>query len=127
MYSYRIVVGLILSIIAAVQNPLFSNLAPETATTQDVLTPKVGEFIEGILANWNSPGGVGIAVVQKNEDGSWNVETKGYGIAKADGSKVDEDTLFAIGSNSKVCGTCHVKRLKYHACSSCSMSSLQVS
>ncbi|KAE9393922.1 hypothetical protein BT96DRAFT_790699, partial [Gymnopus androsaceus JB14] len=73
-------------------------LAPESTVNQDVLSPEIDNFIAKILAEWNSPGGVGVAVVQKNEDGSWNVETKGYGVAKADGSNVTADTLFAIGS-----------------------------
>ncbi|KAJ7695240.1 beta-lactamase/transpeptidase-like protein [Mycena olivaceomarginata] len=30
------------------------------------------------------------------------VETKGYGLAKVDGTRVTEDTLFGIGSNSKL-------------------------
>jgi len=84
---------------AAVQVPF---LAPESTVKQDVLSPEIDNFIAKILAEWNSPGGVGVAVVQKNEDGSWNVETKGYGVAKADGSNVTADTLFAIGSNSKL-------------------------
>ncbi|KAJ7766554.1 beta-lactamase/transpeptidase-like protein [Mycena maculata] len=34
--------------------------------------------------------------------GSWLVETKGYGIANANGTKVTPDTIFGIGSNSKL-------------------------
>ncbi|KIK64017.1 hypothetical protein GYMLUDRAFT_40239 [Collybiopsis luxurians FD-317 M1] len=89
----------IAGVLAETQEPL---VAPESIFKQDVLTPEIDKYIEEVLASWNSPGGVGVAVVQKNEDGSWNVETKGYGNAKADGSKVTEDTLFAIGSNSKL-------------------------
>ncbi|KAJ7731931.1 hypothetical protein DFH07DRAFT_705644, partial [Mycena maculata] len=55
-----------------------------------------------ILNDYNLLEGVAVAVVQKNEQGSdWIVETKGYGIAKLDGTEVTESTLFAIGSNSK--------------------------
>lgn len=113
MYSrlLRVITGLGVATIAAssdaaVQDPLLLKLASESIIKQDVLTPEVGAFIEKILADWNSPGGVGVAVVQKNTDGSWNVETKGYGVAKADGSNVDENTLFSIGSNSKVGTNC---------------------
>ncbi|KAJ4464091.1 beta-lactamase/transpeptidase-like protein [Lentinula edodes] len=84
------------------QQPLLALDRNTTTTTKNILTPKIDKFIEKTLADWNSAGGVGIAVVQKKEDGSWNVETKGYGIAKVDGSKVSEDTLFSIGSNSKL-------------------------
>jgi CubicO group peptidase (beta-lactamase class C family) len=34
--------------------------------------------------------------------GRWLL-TKGYGFAKVDGTKVGPETMFAIGSNSKVC------------------------
>ncbi|KAJ7714870.1 hypothetical protein B0H16DRAFT_1271056, partial [Mycena metata] len=50
---------------------------------------------------FNSPAGVGVAVVQKSSSGEWTVETAGYGITKIDGTKVTGDTLFSIGSNSK--------------------------
>ncbi|KAJ7144400.1 beta-lactamase/transpeptidase-like protein [Mycena epipterygia] len=68
---------------------------------KNILNPKVDAAIDSILKDFNSPGGLGIAVVRKGIHG-WTVETKGYGIAKADGTKVTEDTLFAIGSNSKL-------------------------
>ncbi|GLB40046.1 putative beta-lactamase [Lyophyllum shimeji] len=45
--------------------------------------------------------GLGIAVVRGDGQGNWSVETKGYGIATANGSRVTENTLFPIGSNSK--------------------------
>ncbi|KAJ3851196.1 beta-lactamase/transpeptidase-like protein [Lentinula lateritia] len=84
------------------QQPLLGLDRTTITTANDILTPKIDEFIQKTIADWNSAGGVGIAVVQKNADGNWNVETKGYGIAKVDGSKVTEDTLFSIGSNSKL-------------------------
>jgi CubicO group peptidase (beta-lactamase class C family) len=68
----------------------------------NVLTEETDTFINRILAVWNSPGGVAVAVVRKDERGVWNVETKGYGKATLRGTKVTEDTRFAIGSNSKV-------------------------
>lgn len=67
-----------------------------------ILSPRVDKFIAGVLVDWNSPAGLGVAVVQQNDDGSWIVETKGYGVATGDGKKVDANTMFAIGSNSKV-------------------------
>ncbi|KAJ8081130.1 hypothetical protein PM082_017972 [Marasmius tenuissimus] len=68
-----------------------------------VLTPEVDQFIEGILSRWGSPGGVSVAVVRLNANGEWNVETKGYGTARLDdNSNVTDETLFSIGSNSKL-------------------------
>jgi CubicO group peptidase (beta-lactamase class C family) len=83
--------------LAEVQQPLV-----QLSSRKDVLTPEIDNFIVSVLKSWNSPAGVAVAIVQKNDDESWNIEKKGYGIAQADGSKVTEDTLFAIGSNSKV-------------------------
>ncbi|KAJ7118438.1 beta-lactamase/transpeptidase-like protein [Mycena crocata] len=67
-----------------------------------ILNPTIDAAIKSILKDYKSPGGVGVAVVQKSEQGRWTVEAKGYGIAKVDGTKVTSDTLFAIGSNSKL-------------------------
>lgn len=67
-----------------------------------ILTAEVDAFINQLLADWTSPGGAAVAVVKLNEQGQWNVETKGYGIATANGTKVTENTRFGIGSNSKV-------------------------
>jgi len=50
----------------------------------------------------NSPAGISVAVVRQDGQGGWIVETKSYGNAKADGTKVTSDTRFAIGSESKV-------------------------
>lgn len=72
-------------------------------TQNAVLNSGVDAFIDQLLTDWNSPGGVGVAVARRDANtGAWNVETKGYGIAKANGSRVTENTLFAIGSNTKV-------------------------
>ena len=68
-----------------------------------VLNNNISAFIYELLAEYESPGGVGIAVVSQDPSGTWNVETKGYGVATlADGCNVTENTLFASGSNSKV-------------------------
>ncbi|THV07964.1 beta-lactamase/transpeptidase-like protein [Dendrothele bispora CBS 962.96] len=88
-------------VVYARQVPLNTTQASHNRT-RNVLTPKIDHFVEQILNDWNSAAGVGLAVVQMNEDKTWNVETKGYGTAKGDGSKVTEDTYFFIGSNSKL-------------------------
>ncbi|KAF9265205.1 beta-lactamase/transpeptidase-like protein [Marasmius fiardii PR-910] len=68
-----------------------------------VLTPEVDSFIEGILSAAGSSGGVSVAVVRLGPDGAWNVETKGYGVARlSDNASVTADTFFPIGSNSKL-------------------------
>ncbi len=74
----------------------------QRAISSPVLTPEVDAFINDLLSDWNSPGGVSVAVVRKAGNDTWDVETKGYGVAKADGTNVTAQTLFAIGSNSKV-------------------------
>ncbi|KAG6895742.1 hypothetical protein C0992_012886 [Termitomyces sp. T32_za158] len=62
-------------------------------------------FIARVLLEWGSPGGVAIAVVQRDGEGNWKIETKGYGVATANESQVTENTLFAVGSTSKVSET----------------------
>ncbi|KAJ6463409.1 beta-lactamase/transpeptidase-like protein [Mycena sanguinolenta] len=67
-----------------------------------VLTPEIDIFVTNILADWNSSAGVAVTVVRQDGQGGWIVETKGYGTAKADGTPVTPDTLFSIGSESKL-------------------------
>ncbi|KAJ7059265.1 beta-lactamase/transpeptidase-like protein [Mycena amicta] len=67
-----------------------------------LLSPDVDEAIETILKDFRTPGGVGVAVVHKDAAGEWNVETKGYGFARLDKTKATSDTLWGIGSNSKL-------------------------
>ena len=68
-----------------------------------VLNANISVFINDLLAEYESPGGIGVAVVSQGLTGTWNIETKGYGVATlADGSNVTENTLFSIASNSKV-------------------------
>ncbi|KAF8063357.1 beta-lactamase/transpeptidase-like protein [Lyophyllum atratum] len=68
-----------------------------------VLNNATDAFINDLLAEWKSPGGVAISIVRKDDMAAWTVETKGYGVAiLANGSRVTENTLFAIGSNSKL-------------------------
>ncbi|KAJ7450791.1 beta-lactamase/transpeptidase-like protein [Mycena latifolia] len=76
---------------------------PLLDVSNDILNARIDAAINSILKDFNSPGGVAVAVVRKAHQGSsWTVETKGYGIAKMDGTKVTKDTLFSIGSNSKL-------------------------
>lgn len=67
-----------------------------------LILPSIDAYIHEILEASGSPGGLGVAVVSKSADGGWTVETKGYGNATSNGTTVDDRTVFAIGSNSKV-------------------------
>ncbi|KAJ7153556.1 beta-lactamase/transpeptidase-like protein [Mycena crocata] len=84
------------------QPPLFFAAAINSGT---ILNSDIDAFITNTLSEWNSPAGVAVAVVRQNGQGGWIVETKGYGNAKADGTKVTADSLFAIGSESKLFDT----------------------
>ncbi|KAJ7111219.1 beta-lactamase/transpeptidase-like protein [Mycena epipterygia] len=75
---------------------------PRQADNSTILSSEIDQFINNILAEWNTAGGAAVAVVRANGQVDWLVETKGYGVAKADGTKVTPDTVFEIGSNSKL-------------------------
>ncbi|KAF9255424.1 beta-lactamase/transpeptidase-like protein [Marasmius fiardii PR-910] len=82
---------------------LFGALVSSQGHPDTVLTAEVDSFIENILTTAGSAGGVSVAVVRPNPDGTWNVETKGYGVARlSDNASVTADTLFPIASNSKL-------------------------
>ncbi|GLB37131.1 putative beta-lactamase [Lyophyllum shimeji] len=85
---------------------LHAFLAVVGVSAQGTNTPLLDDDVEAlvnkVLADFNSPTGIAIGVVRKDQQGAWNVETKGYGMAKLDGTKVTENTLFAIASNSKL-------------------------
>ncbi|KAJ3758951.1 beta-lactamase/transpeptidase-like protein [Lentinula raphanica] len=67
------------------------------------LSPEIDIFIQQVLAEYNSPG-LSVAVIRRNETypTGWLTEFGSYGVAKADGSPVTPDSLFAIASNSKL-------------------------
>ncbi|KAF9463774.1 beta-lactamase/transpeptidase-like protein [Collybia nuda] len=81
---------------------LWQTLIQGKPNIHNVLTQETDEFIEKVIADWNSPGGIAVAFVRKDDQGRWNIETKGYGRANLGGAKITENTLFAIGSNSKL-------------------------
>ncbi|KAG6904654.1 hypothetical protein DXG01_008346 [Tephrocybe rancida] len=71
--------------------------------TNEILDAQTDRFVNQILMDWKSPGGLAIAYVKKDAQGSWvNIETKGYGCATASGKNVTEKTLFNMASNSKL-------------------------
>ncbi|KAJ7651365.1 beta-lactamase/transpeptidase-like protein [Roridomyces roridus] len=67
------------------------------------ITPAIDEFVTSELTRWNSSG-LSVAVIRQDSStpGKWDIEFGSYGTAKADGSPVTPDTLFAIASNSKL-------------------------
>ncbi|KAJ6627613.1 beta-lactamase/transpeptidase-like protein [Mycena sp. CBHHK59/15] len=77
------------------------------ADNTQILNSNVDAFINGVLADWNSAAGAAVAVVHLDGQGGWLIETKGYGIAKGDGTKVGPDTIFSLGSNSKASSLSH--------------------
>lgn len=79
-----------------------SSVTSAQGTRKVLLNDETDAFIHQVLTDFNSPGGAAVAVVRMDDQGAWSVETKGYGIATANGSKVTENTLFPVGSNSKV-------------------------
>ncbi|KAL0567548.1 hypothetical protein V5O48_014444 [Marasmius crinis-equi] len=82
---------------------ILSSFLPVSVRSAQVLTPEIDTFVEGVLSGWGSPGGVSVAVVRLDGTGEWSVETKGFGVARLDdNSTVTSDTLFPIGSNSKL-------------------------
>ncbi|KAF5380041.1 hypothetical protein D9615_006156 [Tricholomella constricta] len=95
--------------------PCYLALTVTAASVPRALSPEAGgnitaiidadteAFINQVLSEWKSPGGVAIAFVKKDDNGTWtNVETKGFGRATASGTNVTENTMFNIGSNSKL-------------------------
>lgn len=81
---------------------LCSTTSALTWAATQILTPEIDTFINNLLSEWNVAGGAAIAVVRLDQNNNWTIETKGYGNAKGDGTKVDSNTIFSLGSNSKV-------------------------
>jgi CubicO group peptidase (beta-lactamase class C family) len=70
---------------------------PVFAQTTDAKLSEIDAYAEQVMKDWNQPG-MAIAVVQNDK----TVFAKGYGVQKiGTNDKVDENTLFAIASNSK--------------------------
>ncbi|KAJ3859249.1 beta-lactamase/transpeptidase-like protein [Lentinula novae-zelandiae] len=102
------IVILSLSVLCFVGCSLAAQISFSTPSHQDdtynvFITPEINNFIEGILEEYNSPG-LSLTLVRRNETypTGWLMEFGSYGTAKADGSPVTPDSLFAIASNSKL-------------------------
>nr|GAT43184.1 predicted protein [Mycena chlorophos] len=79
-----------------------SYAASQSNNSSTILSSEFGDFVSQVLKDWNSPAGLAVAVVRQNGQGGWDVEQKGYGHATADGTPVTPDTLFSLGSESKL-------------------------
>ncbi|KAJ7686213.1 beta-lactamase/transpeptidase-like protein [Mycena rosella] len=96
----RIAAGAAVSPGLETQHPL-QGLGSHLSDDRPILNAHLDAEILRILKEFKTPGGVGVAVVHKTPQGTWKLESKGYGNA-TDGAEVTADTLFAIGSNSKL-------------------------
>ena len=82
-------------------------LSPNIYTPKTINKPLLSErterYIQTLLTRWNSSG-LSVAVVRKDENShtGWHHEFGAYGVAKADGSSMTPDSVFAIASNSKL-------------------------
>ena len=71
--------------------------------SKPLITERTERYIQTLLTRWNSTG-LSVAVVRKDENSptGWHHEFGAYGVAKADGSSMTPDSVFAIASNSKL-------------------------
>ncbi|KAF7349434.1 Beta-lactamase class penicillin binding protein [Mycena sanguinolenta] len=105
--AFKFLVFLSLAVARAAQgihDPYLQQQFPITGgpASPPILTARLDSTITNILQTFKTPGGVGVAVVRKTDQGAWQLESKGYGNATTYGDKVTPETLFAIGSNSKL-------------------------
>ncbi|KAL1406255.1 hypothetical protein Q8F55_007950 [Vanrija albida] len=96
-----LVAALILAAAAAAAPALHEPQEP-LAAPRGLLKDSTLRYLEDARAHWGVPG-FSVAVVAGPEytGGGWREELRGFGVANAAGTPVDEDTLFAIASNSK--------------------------
>ncbi|KAF8999419.1 beta-lactamase/transpeptidase-like protein [Cyathus striatus] len=78
---------------------------PVCLTTSDasLISYETKAFVSSLLSHWSSVG-LSLAVVRQtpNSTDPWYTEFASFGTATADGKAVDENTIFAIASNSKL-------------------------
>ncbi|KAH9484585.1 Protein flp [Psilocybe cubensis] len=98
-WTFTLILGIKHS--SALQVPFFTQ--PESNGPPKLISSDTDQYVESLISKWNSSG-LSVAVVQRDETSTtgWNFDFGGYGMAKADGSPVTPDSLFAIASNSKL-------------------------
>ncbi|KAF8312196.1 beta-lactamase/transpeptidase-like protein [Clavulina sp. PMI_390] len=88
-----------------------ASLPPANATSARILDEDFETWLSNVTSVWGLKG-LSIAVVKRHDDDdSWQVEAKGYGVKNAAGDPVTADTTFAICSNSKLFTTLALGKL----------------
>lgn len=109
-WATEILVNYLLSSFFIVAASPVPNQAPfsrdQSPNFQPILDDEFEGWLNDVGYNWGM-NGVAIAVVRRTKDSAgqwdgWVTESKGYGIADRWGHVVNEDTLFGIGSNTKL-------------------------
>ncbi|KAF8314955.1 beta-lactamase/transpeptidase-like protein [Clavulina sp. PMI_390] len=94
--------------------PLRANDGNPSSTNTNfpaLLDDSFEEWLANLTSIWGLKG-LSVAVVRRHDDdGSWHVETKGYGVKNEAGDLVTDETTFAIGSNSKLFTTLALGKL----------------
>ncbi|KAJ7049059.1 beta-lactamase/transpeptidase-like protein [Mycena amicta] len=94
--------ALILPASPSLQHPFSFPPNDSESIARSLITPRVDAYIRAQQAYWNSSG-LAVAVVRRRPgDSQWDIEFGSYGTARADGTPVSPDTLFAIASDSKL-------------------------
>lgn len=89
--SLSTLIGLLsLGHVLANQLPLSSPPRPSGVLDKDVLDDEFETWLADLTSEWGMKG-ISISVVQRLDDGQWNVETKGYGVKNAAGDPVTPD------------------------------------
>ena len=72
-------------------------------STQRLISDETNTYLVDLLARWKSPG-LSVAVVRRDasQENGWKFDFGSYGKSRGNGTLVDPDTVFAIGSNSKL-------------------------
>ncbi|KAF7320624.1 Beta-lactamase domain-containing protein [Mycena chlorophos] len=97
----------VLALATPLQQPL--SLPAHSDAPRQLIPPHVDAFIREQQAYWNSSG-LAVAVVRRRSphqprhspEDQWDVQFGSYGVARADGTPVSPDTIFAIASDSKL-------------------------
>ncbi|KAF8312197.1 beta-lactamase/transpeptidase-like protein [Clavulina sp. PMI_390] len=84
--------------------------APKNENHAPILDAEFESWLSNISSVWGLKG-LSIAVVQRHDDESWQMETKGYGVKNEAGDPVTHETTFAICSNSKLFTTLALGKL----------------
>nr|GAT61299.1 predicted protein [Mycena chlorophos] len=107
MLAFLALFPAVLALTTPFQQPF--SLPKDPDARRKLIPPHIDAFIREQQAYWNSSG-LAVAVVRRSgldeprhsPEDEWDVEFGSYGVARADGTPVSPDTLFAIASDSKL-------------------------